>query len=147
MKWGIVLFLLVAGVASVSAQTLTLKEKQAIAGLDFSWAENRILENYGRAVKIEVSALTFKGDMDAVDFAVSRGSDPVANAIAKVCYDDLGKAALLEQKVSKVVLVNAPKLKASVTIEKGVLTLTCGFASADNFFSEGELQSAIEDLL
>ena len=52
MKRTFALFLLVLGAAAAYSQALTLKEKQAVAALDFSWAEKRIADNYGSAVTV-----------------------------------------------------------------------------------------------
>jgi hypothetical protein len=128
------------------AQNLTLKEKQAIAELDFSWSEKRIFDNYGTAVKIELNKSSFAGDMDAILYADSRGAQIAANAIARVCDNKLGKDALREKKVSTVILVNDKADAPKVKIDKGVMTLTIGF-SGDNYFSEADLREAIENLL
>jgi hypothetical protein len=148
MKKVVMLILMVvAGVSAASAQNLTLKEKQAIAGLDFGWAEKRIAENYGSAVKIAVDSASFAGDMDAILYACSRGSDYAANALASLCGDKLAKEALVEKKLTKLVLVNNAKKKPSVAIANGVMTVTSGFSSDDNHFSEQGLTEAIENLL
>jgi hypothetical protein len=85
--------------------------------------------------------------MDAISYAESRGSDIAANAIASICDDKLGKEALVDKKLTSIVLVNDAKKKPTVTIANGTMTLTIGFSSDDNHFSEQELSSAIEDLL
>jgi len=141
------LFFLVIGFSSVYAQNLSLKERQAIAALDFSWAEKRIAGSYGSAVPISIDPQSFAGDMDAISYAASRGSDFAANAIAAICDDKLGKEALVEKKLTRIMLVNNAKKKPLVTIAKGIMTLTIGFSSADNYFSEQEMRAAIEDLL
>jgi hypothetical protein len=145
MKRTIALFFLFLGLTAAYSQNL--KERQAIAGLDFGWAEKRIADNYGSAVKISVDAPSFAGDMDAISYAASRGSDIAANAIATICDDKLGKEALVAKKLTSIVLVNNAKKKPTVAIANGTMTLTIGFSSDDNHFSEQELTSAIEDLL
>jgi hypothetical protein len=71
--------------AATSAQSL--KERQAIAGLDFYWAEKSILEHYGSVVKVELDQPSFAGNMDAKLYADSRGATVVANSISKICDD------------------------------------------------------------
>ncbi|MBS1505212.1 MAG: hypothetical protein JSS79_01090 [Bacteroidetes bacterium] len=128
-------------------QTLTLKERQAIANLDFSWSEKRILENYGSAVKIELDQTSVAGDMDAILYADSRGAQTAANAIARVCGDNLGKDALRGKKITKVVIKNIREGKPKVEIKDGTLSLFTGLSSSENYFGESDLQAAIENLL
>lgn len=134
-------------IGSLSAFGQSLKEKQAIAALDFSWAEKRMLENYGSAVKVELDQPTFVGDMDAILYADQRGAVTAANAMANICYDKLGKEALQSMKITKVLLKNSKEGAPKVTIDRGVMTLTIGFSSSDNYFSESELKDAIESML
>ena len=124
----------------------SLKEKQAMAELDFSWSEKRILDNLGATVKIELNKESFAGDYDAILYADSRGAQTVANAIAKITYNKIGKEELAKKKITKVILKNSKTEKESVSIINGVLTLTCGYSS-DRYFSESNLQAAIENLL
>jgi len=151
MKKGLktLLFLtMVLGLAPVAfSQTLTLKEKQAIAGLDFSWSEKRILENYGSSVKIELDQPSVSGDMDAILFADSRGAQVAANAIAKVCGNALGKEALQGKKITKVIIKNIREGKYKVEIKGGIMTLFSGLSSSDNYYGDSELQEAIENML
>ena len=98
---------------TLCAQNLSLKEKQAIAELDFSWAEKRIAENYSSPVKIELDKPSFAGDMDAILFADSRGAQVAANGIAKVCDNKIGKEALQEKKITKVILRIQESLKSN----------------------------------
>ena len=131
-----------------SLAALSLKEKQALAGLDFSWSEKRIKDNYGSDVKVSVDQDSFAGDMNAIDYASSRGAERVANAIAKICNDNIGKEALQAKKITKVVLKNM-KTGRKVEIVNGTLTLLSAFGgSGDNdYFGENELKDAIENLL
>jgi hypothetical protein len=131
----------------VCGQNLSLKEKQAIAGLDFSWAEKRITENYSSPVKIELDQTSFAGDMDAILYADSRGAQVAANGIAKVCDNKLGKEALQGKKITKVILKNDKANPKKVTIEKGIMTLRSGFSTSDKYFSDSELREAIENML
>jgi hypothetical protein len=124
-----------------------LKEKQAIAGLDFSWSEKRIKEVTGKDVKIELAADTFSADMDAIMYADSRGANKIANGIAKVCYNDMGKDAFNEKKTEKVILKNQPAGSHSLTFDGSKLVLSCAFASGDDFYSENEIQELIENSL
>jgi hypothetical protein len=142
----IYIFFLVALCGSVEAQNLTLKEKQAIAELDFSWSEKRIKENYGSDVKIELSQSSFSGDIDAIQYADSRGAQVAANAVAKVCDNKIGKDALVEKKITKVILKNDKTNSPKVTLDKGIITLLIGF-STDKYFSDSELREALENLL
>jgi hypothetical protein len=124
-----------------------LKEKQAMANLDFGWAEKRIAENTGVNTKIELDVNSFSNDLDAIYNADQRGAVATANGIAKVCYNDIGKEAFNEKKVNKVVLLNQPAGSRSVKFEGTSLILACAFASSDDYFSESEIQEAIENQL
>ncbi|MBS1505211.1 MAG: hypothetical protein JSS79_01085 [Bacteroidetes bacterium] len=124
-----------------------LKEKQAMAGLDFGWSERRIKEYTGKDVKIELAADTFSNDMDAILFADSRGAERMANGIAKVCYNDIGKDAFNEKKVEKVVLKNQAAGSRSITFDGTKLVMACAFTSSDDSFSENEVQELIENQL
>jgi hypothetical protein len=134
-------------ITSFSAFGQTLKEKQAIAGLDFSWAEKRILDNYGSQVKIELDQPTFAGDIDAILYTDQRGAITAANVVAKICDDALGKEALQGKKITKVLLKNDKSNSPKVTIDKGVMTLWIGFSTSDKYFGESELKDAIENML
>jgi hypothetical protein len=147
MKKAVSLAIMCLLAALAFTQTLTLKEKQAIAGLDFSYSENRILESYGSAVPIVLDAPSFAGDMDAIMFADSRGALWVGNAFSRICDDKLGKEAMVDKKITKVVLKNDPKNKPKVTIDKGIMTVSIGFSTEDSYFSESEMREAIENLL
>lgn len=127
--------------------TLSLKEKQAIAALDFSWAQKRISGSYGSAVPVALDAPSFAGDMDAISYAATRGADVAANAIAAICDDALGKEALQGKKLTKIILVNKADAKPALGLSDGTLTLAIGFSSSDNYFSDRELKDAIEGLL
>jgi hypothetical protein len=140
------LFLLILTLPGFS-QSLTLKEKQAVANLDFSWAEKRILDNYGSAVKIVLDQATFSNDMDVISYAESRGATHVANAIASICGDNLGKEALQGKKIVKVLLKNDKASSPKVAIEKGLMTLFIGFSTSDKYFTEAAMKEAIENLL
>jgi hypothetical protein len=140
----LVLFLLISGFSTFGQ---TLKEKQAIAGLDFSWAEKRIFENYGSKVTIELDKPTFAGDIDAILYTDQRGAVTAANAMAKICDDALGKEALQGMKITKVLLKNDKSNSPKITIDKGVMTLWIAFTSSDKYFSESELKDAIENML
>jgi len=141
--------LLFLGLLFVSFATTaqSLKEKQAIASLDFTWAERSIKDNYGSAVKIELDQPSFAGDIDAIQYADSRGAVMTANAIAKVCGYAVGKEALTAKKVNKIILRNIKEGKYKVEIKSGVLTVFNGFSSSGNYFGESELKEAIENLL
>jgi hypothetical protein len=128
-------------------QNLTLKEKQAISQLDFSWAEKRIAENYSSPVKIELDQNSFAGDMDAILYADSRGATVAANGIARVCDNKLGKEALQAKKITKIVLKNDKTQAPKVNLDKGVMTLLIGFSTTDKYFSEADLRAAIENML
>ena len=141
------LYTLIIVLIAFSAGAQSLKEKQALANLDFSWSEKRILENYNSAVKIELEQSTFAGDMDAILYADSRGAQTAANAIAKVCNNNLGKEALQGKKITKVILKNDKEKSPKVTIDKGIMTLWIGFSTSDKYFSPAELQEAIENML
>jgi|GEM_PF-1492512 len=144
------LFLIILCVAPsivANSQNLTLKEKQAISQLDFSWAEKRIAENYSSPVKIELDQPSFAGDMDAILYADSRGAQVAANGIAKVCDNKLGKEALQGKKITKVVLKNDKTSSPKVFIDKGIMTLQIGLSTSDKYFSENELREAIENML
>lgn len=143
----LIIVALVAGSLTSYSQTLSLKEKQAISGLDFSWSEKRILENYGSAVKVELDQASIAGNMDAISYADSRGAQVAANAIAKVCANALGKQALQGKKITKVVIKNISQGKYKVEINNGVMTMFSGLSSSDNYFSDAELQEAIENML
>jgi hypothetical protein len=124
-----------------------LKEKQAIAGLDFSWSVKRIKEVTGTDVKIELDAESFSSDMDAILYADSRGAEKTANGIAKVCYNDIGKDAFNEKKVTKVLLKNIAPGSRSISIKDGALTVAFAFASNDDYYSENEIKDEIENQL
>lgn len=143
----VLIILFVALSSTCYSQNLTLKEKQAIAGLDFSWSEKRIAENYSSPVKIELDQTSFAGDMDAILYADSRGAQVAANGIAKVCDNKLGKETLQGKKITKVILKNDKSSSPKVTIDKGVMTLLIGFSTSDKYFSDSELREAIENML
>jgi hypothetical protein len=125
-----------------------LKEKQALAGLDFGWAEKRILECTGKAVKIEAKADTFLDDIDAIFLIDQKGAVAVANAIAKVCYNDIGKEAFNEKKVSSVLLVNAKEKGAKKLAFNGpVLELHGSWGVGSDYLAEGEIKEAVENQL
>ena len=124
-----------------------LKEKQAIAALDFSWSENRIKEVTGSGIKITLDAESFANDMNAIEYADSRGAEKIANGIAKVCYNDMGKDAFAEKKVDQIVLKNQPVGSRSITFEGSKLVVAFSFPDADDFFSESEIKDLIENAL
>ena len=124
-----------------------LKEKQAIANLDFNWSIKRIKECTGKDVKIEIDTDSFSSDMDAIMFADSRGAQAIANGIAKVCHNDIGKDAFNEKNISKVMLRNQAAGSREITMKKGVLTLACAFTSNDDHYSASEIHEAIENQL
>ncbi|GHM98995.1 hypothetical protein WSM22_04850 [Cytophagales bacterium WSM2-2] len=146
MKGLLIICCLTLSLAGYS-QNLSLKEKQAIANLDFSWAEKRIAENYSSPVKIELDQASFAGDMDAILYADSRGATVAANGIAKVCDNKLGKEALQGKKITKVLLKNDKTNSPKVVIDKGVMTLLIGFSTSDKYYSDSELREAIENML
>ena len=124
-----------------------LKEKQAIAGLDFSWSEKRIKEAIGKDVKIELDAESFSSDMDAIMYADSRGAQKISNGIAKVCYNDIGKEAFNEKKINKVVLKNQPSGSRVFAMKDGALTVAFAFGANSDFYSEDEVKDEIENQL
>lgn len=139
-------FVALTGMTAYS-QNLTLKERQAIANLDFSWSEKRILENYGSTVKVELDQTSVAGDMDAILYADSRGAQTAANAIARICGDNLGKDALRGKKITKVVIKNIREGKPKVEIKDGAMIVYTGLSSSENYFGESDLQAAIENML
>jgi hypothetical protein len=124
-----------------------LKEKQAIAALDFGWSERRIKEATGKEVKIEVDAESFSNDMDAIMYADSRGAEKIANGIANVCRNDIGKDAFNDKKIEKVVLKNQPAGNRSLKFEGNKLVAAFAFTSSDDFFSESDARDTIENAL
>ena len=123
-----------------------LKEKQAIANLDFSWSVNRIKDYTGKTVTIELDTESFSSDMDAIMYADSRGASTIANGIAKVCYNDIGKDAFNSMNIGRIILKNQPSGERSIVMKDGTLTMACGFATP-NYYSESEVQEAIENQL
>jgi len=124
-----------------------LKEKQAIAALDFGWSEKRIKEATGKAIKIELDTDSFSTDMDAIQYADSRGAEKAANGIAKVCYNDIGKDAFNDKKTEKVLLKNQAAGNRSIKFDGTNLVIACAFASGDDSFSENEVRDIIENAL
>ena len=123
-----------------------LKEKQAIANLDFSWSTKRIKECTGKEIKIEIDAESFASDMDAILYAESRGAEKVANGIAKVCYNDIGKEAFNEKKIAKILLRNQTSGSRSLSMKDGVLTIAFAF-SGNDYYGEDEVKDEIENQL
>lgn len=118
-----------------------------MAGLDFGWSERRIKEYTGKDIKIELAADTFSNDMDAILFSDSRGAERMANGIAKVCYNDIGKEAFNEKKVEKIVLKNQAEGSRSIAFDGSKLVMACAFTSSDDSFSENEVKDLIENQL
>lgn len=123
-----------------------LKEKQAMAGLDFSWSVKRIKEYTGKDVKIELDPESFSSDMDAIMYADSKGAEKVANGIAKVCYNDIGKAAFNDKKIAKILLKNQAAGSRSLSMKDGLLTIAFAFSGSD-YYSEDEIKDEIENQL
>jgi hypothetical protein len=123
-----------------------LKEKQAMANLDFSSSLKRIKEYTGKDIKIELDSDSFSSDMDAILYADSRGAQRVANGLAIVCRNDIGKDAFNDKKITKVLLKNQTEGSRSVSMKGGVLTVAFAFSGSDHF-SENELQEQIENQL
>lgn len=123
-----------------------LKEKQALAGLDFSWSEKRIKEATGKDIKVEVDAETFANDMDAILNAESMGAEKTANSIANICRNDIGKDAFNDKKIDKVVLKNQGAGNRSIAFDGNKLVVAFSFNS-DEYFSEGEAKEIIENAL
>jgi hypothetical protein len=124
-----------------------LKEKQAMATLDFSWSEKRIQEYTGVATKVELDTNSFSNDIDAIWSADQRGAVAIANGIASVCYNDIGKDAFNEKKVNKVVLRNQEAGKRSIEFEGNTLTMAFAFTNSSDAFSESEIRETIENML
>jgi len=125
-----------------------LKEKQALAGLDFGWAEKRIAEYTGKAFKIEVKADTFLDDIDAIFLVDQKGAVAVSNAIAKVCYNDIGKDAFNDKKAASVLLVNSKEKGAKkLSFSSGVLELHGAWGVGSDYLDESEIKEAIENQL
>jgi hypothetical protein len=112
-----------------------LKEKQAMALLDFGWTEKRIKESSGTQVKNELDANSFSNDMDAVQYADQRGATALANGIASVCRNDIGRQAFGEKKVGKVILKNQPSGNRSIAFDGTRLVVACAFDSGDDFLA------------
>ena len=123
-----------------------LKEKQAIAALDFGWSLKRIKEVTGKETKIELDQDSFSSDMDAIMYADSRGAEKIANGIAKVCHNDIGKDAFNGKKITKILLKNQSPGSRSLTMKSGVLSLAFSFTS-NEYFSENEIKDEIENQL
>jgi hypothetical protein len=124
-----------------------LKEKQALANVNLEWATMRLKEATGKDITIEIDTESFSNDMDAIDYLQSRGNK-VSNGIAKLCYNDIGKEALNEKKITKVRLVNLPTgstAKKSISISDGVLTVTNNVTTEN--FGEDEIKDVIENML
>jgi hypothetical protein len=125
-----------------------LKEKQAMAALDFGWSERSLKSATGKDMKIELDAPTFNDDMDAIMYADQKGAMTAANGISKVCYNDIGIEAFNGLNVSKVKLVNHKEAGAKkVAINGEVLELHGTWGANSDFFSEGEVKEQIENML
>jgi hypothetical protein len=125
-----------------------LKEKQALAGLDFGWAEKRIAEYTGKSVKIETKADTVMDDIEAIYLLDQKGAVAISNAIAKVCYNDIGKEAFNEKKVASILLLNSKeKSVKKVAFNGGVLELHGSWGVGNDYLSESEIKEAIENQL
>jgi hypothetical protein len=125
-----------------------LKEKQAIANLDFGWSEKSLKSATGNDIKIELDAATFNDDIDAIMYADQKGAMAAANGISKVCHNDIGKEAFNGLKVGKVKLVNHKEAGAKkVAVNSGVLELHGTWGANSDYFSEGEVRDQIENML
>ena len=125
-----------------------LKEKQALAGLDFGWAEKRIAEYTGVTTRISVQPETVADDLDAIFMLDTKGAVSVANAIAKVCYNAIGKEAFGEKKVVSILLINHKEAGVKkVVIQAGALELHGSWGAASDYLSEDEIKDAIENQL
>ena len=126
-----------------------LKEKQAIAGLDFGSSERSLKSNTGTDIKIELEAATFSDDMDAILYANQRGAQAVANGISKLCYDNIGKEAFCGLKIAKVKLVNHKEAGSrKIAVQGSVLELHGTFGDANtSWFDEHEIKEALENML
>jgi hypothetical protein len=125
-----------------------LKEKQALAGLDFSSAEKDIAKYTGKSLKIEVKADTVMDDIDAIYGFGQMAAQRVANAIAKVCYNDIGKEAFNEKKVSSILIVNSKEAGAKKVVFSGnVLELHGSWGVGKDILGENEVKEAIENQL
>jgi hypothetical protein len=125
-----------------------LKEKQALASVSLEWTTNRLKEATGKDIKVEIDTESFANDADAIDYLESRAKK-VANGVAALCHNDIGKDAFNEKKIVKIKLVNIAadsSSKKSITISKGVLTVTNN-VTTENFSDEREIKDIIENML
>ncbi len=125
-----------------------LKEKQALAGLDFGWAVNRIKEYTGSDIKFEPDSATFD-DIEAIYMIVNQGADYMANAIASVCGDAIGKEAFNAKGFKTVSLINhKEKGKAKIAFNGSTLELHGTWGEADRqYLSAGDIQKQLENML
>lgn len=124
-----------------------LREELAITNLDFGLSEGRIRGTYGKVIKIEIDAESFLEDMVAIMHADSKGAEVVSHAIAYICDSEMGKEAFELKGITKIVLKNQPKGSRSITMDNGVITLSCAFAMQEDCFSECEASEILENQL
>ena len=125
-----------------------LKEKQAMANLDFGWSKKSLKSSTGNDIKIELDTNTFNDDMDAIMYADQKGAMAAANGISKVCHNDIGKEAFTALKVAKVKLVNHKEAGTKkIAVNAGVLELHGTWGANSDYFSEGEVRDEIENML
>jgi hypothetical protein len=121
-----------------------LKEKQLLASRDWSSAQKRIKEAIGQEMKFEAAAETFN-DEDSILYLESAGSNRIANAIAYICRDDIGKDAFKDKKVSKIIFRNEAGSKGKLDIKDGILTVAMDFSK--DRMGEDDMKTALENLL
>lgn len=123
-----------------------LKEKQALANLDFSFAEKTLKEYTGNEIKITLDQESFESDMDAIMYADQRGAQAIANGISKLCYNQIGKDAFNEKQVKKIVIKNTGTEKGSVEFVNGTLQFNTPINTSD-WLSDAEVKDLIENQL
>lgn len=125
-----------------------LKEKQALAGLDFGWAERRIKEYTGTDIKFVADGASFSDDLEAIYMVVNQGSDYMANAIASLCNDAIGKEAFNGKGVTQIALINTKDGSAKVVFNGNVLELYGTWGESNRkYLSAGDIQRELENVL
>ncbi|GHN00376.1 hypothetical protein WSM22_18650 [Cytophagales bacterium WSM2-2] len=124
-----------------------LKEEQAIANLDFAFAERRIKGSYGKHLKIELDVESFISDLEAILCSDARGAFIISSAIIRVCDEALGKEAFEQKAITKIILKNQAAGSRAISVKGGALIMACAFASNDDRYQEFEATEELESQL
>jgi hypothetical protein len=127
-----------------------LIEKRLIKEAKEAWLpgeEEEIRTIAGGPVTLDIDWASFETDADALKNLQHLGIRKITNALRVVCVDELGKEAVRDG-INRVVVRNVQEGNASITLEKGVVTLSCAFKrGSDGCLTDLQIARALEKAL